>query len=129
MNDLEPEELEIHRLLSGVRPATLPLGFRDAVMQRVRREGPATRWEWIFAAVLALPSLAYLMWSLTAHAAELGASISAILIAAQGFDQTTGADIVVDGLSIVSLTLVGIGSAVAAHAMLHGPEQHRLIAR
>ena len=129
MNDLDRDELEIHALLSAARPAPLPLGFRDAVMRGVRTEGTATRWEWVFAAVLALPSLAYLGWGLTAHGAELGASISAILVAAQGLDQTTGADIFIDGLVVISLALVGIGSAVAAHAMLRGTEQHRMTAR
>ncbi|MDP9321539.1 MAG: hypothetical protein M3P16_10650 [Chloroflexota bacterium] len=129
MNDLDRDELEIHQLLSAAKPASPPIGFRDAVMRRVRSDGPATRWEWVFAAVLALPSLAYLVWGLTAHGAELGASISAILVAAQGLDQTSGADIVVDGLVVISLALVGIGSAVAAHAMLRGSEQHRMTAR
>jgi hypothetical protein len=129
MNDLDREEVEIHQLLSAVKPASLPIGFRDSVMRGVRSEGTATRWQWIFAAVLALPSLAYLVWGMTAHGAELGASISAILVAAQGLDATNGADVIVDGLAIVSLALVGIGSAVAAHAMLHVPEQRRMIAR
>ena len=129
MNDLDHDELEIHQLLSAAKPAPLPIGFRDSVMRSVRGQRTATRWEWIFAAVLALPSLAYLFWALAAHGAELGASLNAILVAAQGFDQTTGADIVVDGLSIVSLALVAIGSAVAAHAMLSPTEQRRMIAR
>jgi hypothetical protein len=128
MNDLENDELEIHRLLSAARPAPLPVGFRDGVMEHVRGDGPATRWEWIFAAVLALPSLAYLGWGLLVHGAELGASFSAILVAAQGLDQTTGADVAIDGLLIVSLAFLGIGSAVAAHAMLRS-EQQRVIAR
>jgi hypothetical protein len=131
MNDLDREELEIHQLLSAAKPAALPLGFRDAVMDRIRSDGAPTRWEWIFAAVLALPSLAYLAWGLIANGAELGASISAILVAAQGLDQTSGADVVIDGLAVISLALVGIGSAVAAHAMLRGsqPQSTRMIAR
>lgn len=129
MNDLESDELEIHQLLSAVRPAALPLGFRDAVMRQVRDEGPATRWEWLFAAVLALPSLAYLVWTLAVHGTEVGASLNAIIVAAQGLDPTTGADVVVDGLAVISLALVGIGSAVAAHAMLKGGEQHRMVTR
>ena len=129
MNDLEPDELDLHQLLGAAKPAPLPIGFRDAVMREVRTGRPATRWEWVFAAVLALPSLAYLFWALAAHGAELGASLNAILVAAQGLDQTTGAEVVVDGLSIISLALVAIGSAVAAHAMLTSTEQHRMIAR
>ena len=129
MNDLERDELDIHALLSAAKPAPLPIGFRDTVMSRIRSDGAPTRWEWIFAAVLALPSLAYLMWGLAAHGAELGASISAILVAADGLDAASGADVVIDGLAIVSLALVGLGSAVAAHAMLRGTEPHRIIAR
>lgn len=129
MNDLEPDELDIDRMLSAAKPASLPIGFRDGVMARIRNDGAPTRWEWVFAAILALPSLAYLVWGLTAHGTELGASLSAILVAASGLEQTTGADIAVDGLAIVSLALLGIGSAVAAHAMLRRPEPHRVIAR
>ena len=129
MNDLEPDELDLHRLLGAAKPAPLPIGFRDTVMSRVHADGAPTRWEWIFAAVLALPSLAYLVWGLTSHGAELAASISAILVSAQGLDQTSGAEVGIDGLAIVSLALVGIGSAVAAHAMLRGDGQHRVIAR
>jgi len=129
MNDLQADEREIHELLSAVRPAAVPVGFREAVMREVRNDRPATRWEWVFAAALALPSLAYLAWGLLSHGAELGVSLNAILVAAQGLDQTTGADIVVDGLSIISLALVAVGSAIAAHAMLTSTEQHRMIAR
>jgi len=129
MNDLDHEELELHRVLSAARPASLPIGFRDAVMSRVRGDGTATRWEWIFAAILALPSLAYLAWGLVAHGSELGSSISAILVAAQGLDQTSGADVVIDGLAVISLALVGIGSAVAAHAMLRSGDRQRMITR
>ncbi|MEA2660681.1 MAG: hypothetical protein QOH08_253 [Chloroflexota bacterium] len=129
MNDLDRDELELHQLLAAIRPAPLPLGFRDAVMRQVRQDGPPARWEWVFAAALALPSLAYLVWGLAAHGGELGASISAILVAAQGLDPTSGADVAIDGLAIAALALVGIASAVAAHAMLRGPEQHRMIAR
>jgi hypothetical protein len=129
MNDLDRDELEIHQLLSAAKPVPPPIGFRDEVMRRIRTDSTPSRWEWIFASVLALPSLAYLAWGLIAHGAELGASISAILVAAQGLDQTKGADVVVDGLAVISLALVGIGSAVAAHAMLRGTEQRRMIAR
>lgn len=129
MNELEPDELDVDRMLSAAKPASLPIGFRDGVMARIRNDGAPTRWEWIFAAILALPSLAYLVWGLTAHGTELGGSLSAILVAASGLDQTTGADVVVDGLAIVSLALLGVGSAVAAHAMLRRAEPHRVIAR
>jgi hypothetical protein len=127
MNDLGPDELAIHRLLSAVRPAPLPIGFRDAVMRQVREDGAATRWEWVFSAILAIPSLAYLALRIGSSGAELGASISAILVAAQGLDAAAGATFAVDGLAVVSLALLGMGSAVAAHAMLREPK--RVIAR
>lgn len=129
MHDLEPDELPLHRLLGAVRPEPLPVGFRDAVMARVHDDGASTRWEWIFAAILALPSLAYLAARMVSSGTELGASLSAIVVAAQGLDSTRGAVVVVDGLAIASLALLGVGSAVAAHAMLRGPEPRRLATR
>lgn len=129
MNDLEPEERSVHRLLSAVRPEPLPLGFRDAVMRQVQAESGTTVWEWIIAAALALPGLAYLAWQASASGAELGASLSSIITAAQGLDQASGAVVVVDGLAIMSLALVGIASAVAAHAMLRGTDHATTAAR
>ena len=129
MDDLDPEELTIHRLLGAARPEPLPIGFRDAVMQRVRNDGTPSRWEWIFAGILAIPSCGYLAQRVLSSGSELGASLSAILVAAQGLEATSGADVVIDGLAVISLALVGIGSAVAAHAMLRTPERRRVIAR
>lgn len=129
MNDLEPDEQSVHRLLCAVRPEPLPLGFRDAVMRHVRTETGTTAWEWIIAAALALPGLAYLAWQVSANGAELGASLSSIITAAQGLDQAHGAVVVVDGLAIMSFALVGIASAVAAHAMLRGAEPAPMTAR
>ena len=124
MNDLEPEEQSVHRVLSAVRPEPLPLGFRDAIMRRVRTETATTVWEWVIAAALAVPGLAYLAWQVSANGAELGASLSSIITAAQGLDQARGAVVIVDGLAVMSLALVGIASAVAAHAMLRGAADH-----
>jgi hypothetical protein len=129
MNDLDPAELSIHRLLSAARPEPLPIGFRDAVMKHVRNDGTPSRWEWIFAGILAIPSFGYLVQRAVSSGSELGTSITAILVAAQGLDTTAGAQVAVDGLAVISLALVGVGSAVAAHAMLRGPERHRVIAR
>lgn len=128
MDDLGPEELGIQRLLGAVRPAPLPLGFRDAVMQAVRAEGESATWEWIVAAALALPSLAYLAWELALHGAELGAAFSAIVTAAQGLEQTTGAAFAIDGLAVIAFALVGIASVVAAHALLREPERRHVVA-
>lgn len=118
MDDLEPEERALHEVLRATRPEPLPIGFRDAVMRSVRGERRATAGEWIFAAALALPGLAYLARQILANGAELGASLASISSAAQGLDQARGAVVVVDGLAVMSFALVGLASAVAANAML-----------
>src|SRR5439155_859635 len=64
--DIEPAERRTHELLANVPPRALPLGFRDAVMRQVAGGGRMT-WEWIIAAALALPSLAFL-----AHQGRVG---------------------------------------------------------
>ncbi len=133
MDDLENDELGIHRLLSAVKPVPLPIGFRDSVMRQVRSDGASVTWEWLVAAAFAIPGLAYLTWRLVANGGELLASITSILSAAAGVGLGGSADVVVDGLAIMSFALVGVASILAAHAMLRGPEQqgpqHRMIAR
>lgn len=129
MNDLEPDELAVHRLLSAVKPEPLPIGFRDAVMRQVRDQGAPAAWEWLVAAAFALPGLAYLGWRLAANGAELLASLSSIVTAAAGIDVGGGADVAIDGLAIMSFALVGVASVLAAHAMLRGTEADRMVAR
>ena len=129
MNDLEPDELAVHRLLSAVKPEPLPIGFRDSVMRHVRDEGAPAVWEWIIAAALALPGLAYVAWRLAANGSELATSLSAILTAAAGIDLGGSADVTIDGLAVMSFALVGVASVLAAHAMLRGSERHGMVAR
>jgi len=125
MHDLEPQERPIHRVLSAVRPEPLPVGFRDAVMRRVAAERGGL-WEWIVAAVLALPSLGYLAWVAIAHGGELAAGIDRVLAAAQGLEDAGSAAFFVDGLLVIAVALVGLGSMIAAHAMLHGTRHQAL---
>ena len=129
MDDLDREELDIHRLLSAVKPEPLPIGFRDGVMQRVRRTGAPAVWEWLIAAAFALPGLAYLAWRLAMNGGEVVTSLTAILTAAAGVELTGTADIAIDGLAVMSFALVGVASVLAAHAMLRGSASHRMIAR
>jgi hypothetical protein len=129
MNDLDQNELSVHRLLSAVKPEPLPIGFRDSVMRQIRNDGAPAAWEWIVAAAFAVPGLAYLAWRLTANGGELLASLSSILTAAAGIDLGGTADVAIDGLAIMSFALVGVASVLAAHAMLRGTEPHRIIAR
>ena len=129
MDDLDREELDVHRLLSAVKPEPLPIGFRDSVMRHVRNEGPSAVWEWLIAAAFAVPGLAYVAWRLAANGGELAASLSLILTAAAGIDLTGNADVAIDGLAIMSFALVGVASVLAAHAMLRGTHQHPMITR
>ena len=129
MDDLRPEERRVHRLLSAVKPEPLPIGFRDGVMRGIRAERTTTAWEWIVAVALAVPGLAYLLWEIAVHGTELASAASAILTAAQGLDQTTGADFAIDGLAIVAFMLVGVASLLVAHALLATSEPRRVIAR
>ena len=129
MNDLDHDELAVHRLLSAVRPEPLPIGFRDSVMRQVRNDGAPAAWEWLVAAAFAVPGLAYLAWRLAANGGELASSLSSILSAAAGIDLGGSADVAIDGLAIMSFALVGVASILAAHAMLRGTQEHRMIVR
>lgn len=119
MDDLEPGERAVHRVLSAVRPEPLPVGFRDAVMDRIVA-GKGVTWEWIAAAALAIPSLGYLLWALLRHGADLTAGLDRVIAAAQGLEDASGAAFFVDGLLVIAVALVGLGSLIAAHAMLRG---------
>ena len=131
MNDLEDDELAVHRLLSAVRPDPLPIGFRDSVMRQVRNDGAPAVWEWLVATAFAVPGLAYLAWQLLANGGELAASLSSILTAAAGIGLGDGAEIAIDGLAVMSFALVGVASVIAAHAMLRSgqPRSSRMLAR
>ena len=129
MDDLDREELDIHRLLSAVKPEPLPLGFRDGVMQQVRGTGAPAIWEWLIAAAFALPGLAYLTWRVAMNGGEVAASLTSILTAAAGVDLGGTAEIAIDGLAVMSFALVGVASVLAAHALLRGSANHRMIAR
>ena len=129
MNDLQPDELAVHGLLSAVRPEPLPIGFRDSVMRQVRNDGAPAAWEWLVAAAFAVPGLAYLAWRLAANGGELASSLSSILSAAAGIDLGGSADVAIDGLAIMSFALVGVASILAAHAMSRGTQEHRMIVR
>lgn len=112
---LEPEERELDRLLSLARPVPVPIGFRDAVMSRIRGERRVT-WEWIVAALFALPSLVFLLRQVAVHGEDFALAISNVMAAAS--TETNDAFFFVDGLTVVALALLGIACALAAHALL-----------
>ena len=111
--DLEPDERDLDRLLSSVPPTPLPIGFRDAVMDRVQTRG--VTWEWIVAVLFALPSVAYLARLVMVHGEEFAQALGNVVTAASS--ETTDAFFFVDGLTVIALALLGIACALAAHAL------------
>jgi len=123
-SDLEPEERDLQNVLSAVPPQALPVGFRDAVMRRVveRRVG----WEWLVAALLALPSLAYLARQLADSGEDFVAALTNIVTAASS--TTTTASFFIDGLTVLAVALVGVACVFAAHALMAStPGTRRLV--
>jgi hypothetical protein len=116
--DLEPAERRTHELLAGVPPRAVPLGFRDAVMRRVAGGGRMT-WEWIIAAALALPSLAYLAQQLSTHGDDFSAALNNVI--ATSAADNADAFFFIDGATVLALVLVGVASVIAAHAVIAAP--------
>jgi hypothetical protein len=122
--DLEPEEREVDYILSAIPPQAPPFGFRDAVMRRVveRRVG----WEWLVAALLALPSLAYLARQLAESGEDFAAALTNIVMAASS--TSTTASFFIDGLTVLAVALVGVACVFAAHALMAStPGTRRLV--
>jgi len=116
--DLEPVERGTHELLASVPPRALPLGFRDAVMRQVAGPGRMT-WEWIVAAALALPSLAFLAQQLWAHGDEFSAALNNVIVTAAA--DSADAFFFIDGATVLALVLIGVASLIAAHAAIAAP--------
>jgi hypothetical protein len=114
-DDLEPAERRMHELLASVPPRALPLGFREAVMRRVAGSG-LIAWEWITAAVLALPSIAFLAHEVLTHGDDFAAALNNVVAAASA--ESADAFFFVDGATVLALALAGIASTVATHAAI-----------
>jgi hypothetical protein len=124
LSDLAPEERDLHDILSALPPQAPPVGFRDAVMRLVveRRVG----WEWLVAALLALPSLAFLARQL----AESGQDFSTALVNVMSATSSgaANASFFIDGLTVLAVALVGIACVFAAHALIaSAPGRGRLV--
>jgi len=124
--DLEPSELELHRVLAAVPPVAPPFGFRDRVMASVTGDRRVA-WEWIVAALFAVPSLLYLGRLVLVHGEELALAFSNIVSAAS--TDTTDAFFFIDGLTVLALALLGVACAFAAHALLVSGGTARTAAR
>jgi hypothetical protein len=112
---IDPGERDLHVLLAAVPPVAPPIGFRDRVMARVRGERRVT-WEWIVAALLAVPSVLFLVRQMLVHGGDFAQAIANIVTAAS--TETNDAFFFIDGLTVVALALLGIACAFAAHALL-----------
>ncbi|HEV8671062.1 MAG TPA: hypothetical protein VGS01_10050 [Candidatus Limnocylindria bacterium] len=124
LSDLEPEERELHDILSAIPPQAPPVGFRDALMRRIveRRVG----WELLVAALLALPSLAFLARQVAESGEDFVAALSGVLNAASS--DTASASFFIDGLTVLAVALVGIACLFAAHALIaSNPGRRRLV--
>ena len=117
-SDLEPAESAIHEVLSAVAPQALPLGFRDGVMRRVAA-GEAVAWEWIVAGVLALPSVAFLIYQLATPGDEFTTALNNVMTAASA--ENADAFFFIDGTTVLALAILGVASLIAAHASIVAP--------
>lgn len=113
--DFDPDERELHRLLASVAPVAPPVGFRDRVLERIRDERRVV-WEWVVAALLALPSVVFLARQALVHGEDFALALANIVTAASA--ETSDAFFFVDGLTILAIALLGVASAFAAHALV-----------
>ncbi|HKY50628.1 MAG TPA: hypothetical protein VJP45_05175 [Candidatus Limnocylindria bacterium] len=125
MPDLDPEERPVHTVLSAIPPQAPPLGFREAVMRRVARR--QVGWEWLVAALLALPSLAFLARQISESGPDFATALANVFAAASG--QVASAAFFIDGLTVLAFALVGVGCVVAAHALIAGAPGRRRVVR
>ncbi len=116
LDDLDPGELELDRLLAAVPPQALPVGFRDTLMARLRSR--RVTWELIVALFFAVPSLTFLARQVLVHGDDFTQAIANVMSATSS--ETTDAFFFVDGLTVIALALLGVSCAFAAHALLVG---------
>lgn len=117
-DDLEAVERRTHLLLTAIPPQAVPLGFKAAVMRRVVSREAAV-WEWIVAAVLALPALGFLVFQVTVHGNEFSVAVNNVVSAASA--ESADAFFFVDGTTVLALAILGIASLIAAHASIVVP--------
>jgi len=125
LDDLDADELDLHRLLAAAPPQSPPLGFRDTVMASLRERRVA--WEWIIAGLFALPSAAFLARQVLVHGQDFVQALANVMAAASS--ETSDAFFFVDGLTVIALALLGIACAFAAHALLISGAGGRTVAR
>jgi hypothetical protein len=125
LDDLDLDEVDLHRLLAGAPPESPPIGFRDTVMASLRERRVA--WEWIVAALFALPSGVFLARQVIVNGQDFAEAMANVMTAASS--ETSDAFFFVDGLTVIALALLGIACAFAAHALLISGSGTRTVAR
>ena len=123
--DLALEETDLDFVLSSVPPQAPPVGFRDAVMRRVAER--RVSWELLVAALLALPSLAFLARQMAESGQDFTAALSNVLTAASS--DAPEAAFFIDGLTVLAFALIGVACVVAAHALVISAPRRDRIAR
>jgi hypothetical protein len=120
MNDETRAERAFTELFHRLPVEPLPLGFRDTVMSRITASASASsRWEWVVAAVIAIPSGLFLLWSVLENGDDFAAAFSGFGSALLGLDEwDASSSIYVDGLVLVAVALVGIAGLLVTHALL-----------
>lgn len=113
-DDLAADERDIHLVLASAPPHAVPIGFRGRVMERVAERRVA--WEWIVAALFAIPSLVFLARQVLVYGDDFMQAMSNVVTAAAS--EASDAFFFVDGLTVLALALLGIACAFAAHALL-----------
>ena len=108
------------RVLAAVPPVAPPIGFRDAVLRRIRAERRSP-YEWPMALALALPSLAYLVWTVGLNGADIAVAIENVFALAAGTEGQ--AFFSVDGLLVLAFALLGVGALLGTHALITPAEE------
>lgn len=101
-------------------PEAPPIGFKDLVMRRVGERLP-NGWKWIIAAALTLPSFLFLAWEIATRGDHLLNGIARTIELAQGNQPEMF--FFVDGLVVLAVALLALGSIIAAHALLEPAER------
>ena len=119
--DIDPDERAIDQLLGSLPPVAPPPSLRDGVLRRIGER--RVLWEWLVAAVFAVPSALFLVRQAAFHGEEFMAAFGNVVNAAQS--QTSDAFFFVDGLTVIALALLGAACAIAAHAAATTPRRVR----
>ncbi len=117
MKEIDRDGAALDRLFAMVPPVAPPIGLRDSVMRRVRGDGSPIV-EWALAAILGLPSLAFLLWEL--FTGGLGVENALASVMTVSASATDSAFFFVDGIVVVAFALLGLGALVGSHALTRG---------